>query len=318
MNTGVNNLSEWNNSICIYYTNQLPNIIKNSNNFIIDYFHYNDFFRKYQNNEYKIYNNIILNYNKLINFNTNIIDNSFNNDKYYFAMIDSFTFKNAGHNLSVLLDQTNYIITNNIKNVLIYKNFKNTHNFKLIEQILPKEVLFYELEFNNIYIIKNIIIIPPIIANLTLHQKLINNIILKITNEYSNKYNELKNKNIILIKSNRNNLKMISHLPHNCEKLLLKLEYNNWINIIPEDIDIFQLVIYLYYAKNIITSDGCISFLNHIFFNKDANLIYIGLNKLYENILKPCCKKYKYIETILTNNEDEYIYIFDQINIFCC
>ena len=69
------------------------------------------------------------------------------NEIHYFSMLDAFAFSNSGHNLSDVLDSVDYIIKNNIKHILIYTGYRETHNFKLVELLLPPDCILYELEF---------------------------------------------------------------------------------------------------------------------------------------------------------------------------
>jgi hypothetical protein len=281
---------------------------------------YNTFFREFQNNNYKIFDNLNTNLDSILQIYNNDkdnekINNDFNDNNEYFLMINAFSFKNSGHDFSIILDQINYVIQNNIKNILIYEGYKETQNFKLIESLIPIECNFYEIKYNVIYFIKNIIIKKQIVANIYLHQNLIDKIIQHINNIYFDNYQDYCNKNVIIMKTNRNSGVFIGHNQHKCEGFLLELEKQNWINVIPEEINIYKMVIMLNNAKNIITSEGCISFLNNIFFNKNATVIYIGKNKLYIDITKKNSKSYCYINDILNDNSNKYQEYIDLINI---
>lgn len=311
LHTGSNIKLEWNS--CLAYSNK---IIKNSNSFIGDYFSYTDFYREFQNNTYKIFDNLHKNYNEILKINNenNNFENIFNDNETYFLMINPFTFKNYGHDFSVILDQINYIINNDIKNIIMYEDYDKNNNFKLVKCLFPSYCNFYYIKYEKIYYIKNLIIKNQIIANIYLHENLINNIIAYITNNYINEYKDCINKNIILMKTNRNNSYFVEHTKHNCESFLTELEKQSWINIIPEKMCIYKMVILLNNAKNIITSEGCISFLNHIFFNKKANIIYIGKNKLYISITKRNSNGYCYINDIMNDNSNKYLEYINLIN----
>lgn len=110
------------------------------------------------------------------------------NDNNYFYMLTPFSFSNSGHNLSIMLDFLCYITENNIKNILIYKNYKNTNNFKLINLLLPNDSNIIELELNTIYKIKNIIIIHPEFYNIFKHRDYISKIINITITTYSEMY----------------------------------------------------------------------------------------------------------------------------------
>lgn len=310
LHTGSNCKIEWNS--CLAYNTK---IIKQSNSFIGEYFTFEPWYRDFQNNSYKIFDNLNKNLNELLNVNNQQLQNTsniFNNNEIYFLMINSFTFKNYGHDFSVILDQLNYIINNNIKNVIIYEDYKNNNNFKLITHLIPTDVIFFEIKYNTIYFIKNIIIINPVISNIYLHKTLIDQIIQHINNIYLDKYKDCIDKNVIIMKTNRNDHCFVNHNNHKCELFLLELEKQHWINIIPEKMDIYKMVIMLNHAKNIITSEGCISFLNHIFFNKNATVIYIGKNKLYISITMKNSNNYCYINDTLNEPLNPYL---DYINI---
>jgi hypothetical protein len=313
LHTGNNKNREWNNLIAI---NDNKEIIKNSNIYITFNTIYPKDFWKYQNDEYKIFDNLENNYNILINNNNNI-NNTLYDDKLYFMMMDPFTLKNSGHNLSTLLDQAKYIITNNITNILIYKDFKDSNNYKIIKTILPKDVVFYLLDYDTSYYIKNVIIIEQQIANMYLHTDLIQEIINKIQDNYLTNYSDYLSKNIILMKTNRNKNAFVSNTLHNCELFLKELEEKEFINIIPEEDDIFKVIIMLLNAKNIVTSEGAISFTNHIFFNKNSNVIYIGKNKLYEYIASYNSKNFHHINMMLTDNNNKYTDVISDILLHC-
>lgn len=309
LNTGSNNIGEWNNQICVL--NETKKIIKFSNSFINDYFSYEPFYVKYQNDNYKIYDNLEKNYKDLVNSKEmNIIYVK----ETFFYMINPFIEKNIGHDLSCILNQLSYVLNNDITHIVIMKDYMNTNNFKLIKFMIPTHIQFIELEYNKIYNFSKIIIPQQIIANLYLHKKLIDNIIenIKIINntyDYDSKY-----KKIIIMKTNRNKNVFVKHTSHQCESFLKILETKyDYLNIIPEEMDIFYLSNILLNATHIITSDGCISFYNHIFFNKNAKIIYIGDNKLYVNILNINNNLKLHIDKRLNDNSNEYLEIIEQI-----
>ena len=307
LHTGTYNPNhfEWQNSLCFTSKDSYLKLISNSNYFLsnIDYG---------CNSVPYIYNQIIKNYyetldyyNNLHNISRNILDIS----KTYFYMIDSFVFSHSGHNLSVLLDQVQYIINNNIKDILILSNSRSTDNFKLIELLLPSDCIFYELEFNKIYEISNIVIIYPEFYYIYKHVNVIDNLRNIIYNKYINNYTDCINKNILLIKTNRyiktNPITGIGHIQ--CDNLLSYFESRGWIYIDIGNIDIFQLCIYLLTAKNIICSDGSIVYSNKIFFNKDSNIFNLKhVSRGNDNfLLLEDFKKYYYI-TFNNYNLDDY------------
>uniref|UniRef100_A0A6C0IA62 Glycosyltransferase family 61 protein n=1 Tax=viral metagenome TaxID=1070528 RepID=A0A6C0IA62_9ZZZZ len=269
LHTGTIVTGQWQNSICFCYINDKLKVISNSNSYIsigARKWHSN------YNNIYKIYDNLINNYKDILSVDlSTIID--LDNDKYI-SLLNPFNFSNSGHDLSIVLDNVHYIYNNNIKNILIYKNYKDTNNFKLLNLLLPDDYCFIELDENKIYNIKNLIILPQKIMYINGHQYLIDKLITIIKNKYYN--SDLCDKNIVLIKSNRNKNVMLKATQVHCEEMLKTLENNGYLILIPEEMNIFDLCIYLLYAKKIVFSTGSIVYTNHLFFNKNGKLIFIN------------------------------------------
>ena len=275
LHTGSVNKGEWENCVCFTYINNEEKIISNSNHFI-NGFEWGDGY----NNQYKIYDNIVQNYNDFKEFDINK-SYDFDTEKTYFYMLDAFSFSNSGHNLSTVLDCANYIISNNIKDILIYKNYKNTHNFKLISLIIPDNCNFIELDENKIYKFKKLIIIHPEFLNIHLHENLIDKLIEIIVEKYAEKFLHLHNKNIVLMKTNRNKNVMLRHTQIMCEDMLVILENNDFVVLIPEEIDLFELCIYLLFANKVVVGDGSVLYTNKIFINTKAKIIYLSINANY-------------------------------------
>ena len=269
LHTGSIIKQQWENSVCFTYLNNKLNLISNSNHFV-DYVDYG----KQYNTKNKIYDNIVNNYKQVLDYNVDN-DYDFDTNKVYFYMISAFCFSNSGHDLSILLDFVNYIINNKITEILIYKDYKNTNNFKLLKLIIPEECNFIELNAGHIYKIKNIIIIYPEYYNIFKHRHLISRLIDKIKNNYGSEYKDLYNKNVVLLKTNRNKNIMNSCSQIFCEDMLLELEKNDFKVLIPEEMDIFKMCIYLLFANKIVISTGSIIYTNKIFINNNAKILYI-------------------------------------------
>jgi hypothetical protein len=310
LHTGTIIKNQWENCICTTEINNSIKIISNSNHFL----HGPNWGVGY-NNQYKIYDNLVKNFMDIQNVKELglYVNNDLFNNNTYFYMMDSFSFSNSGHNLSNVLNMTDYIIINNIKNILIPKNYKNTHNFKLINLLLPKDCVYIELNENCIYKINNIIIIHPNICNIQDKLHLIDQLKNTISLNYSELFNNCKNKNIILMKTNRNKNVMLKHTQIHCEKLICMLEQNEYINLIPEEMNIFELCIYIMYANKIIFSDGSVIYTNKIFINESSKLIGITYNKT--NVW--CFHNLKNINLLgYTNNnltDEECIDMYNQI-----
>jgi hypothetical protein len=228
-------------------------------------------------------------------------------------MIDAFVFSNSGHFLSNLLNYSNYIINNNIKDILILKGTKNTHGFKLMDKILPSDCTFYELDISQLYLIKNIIIIPDLHFNIYAHVHLIEKLKNIIIQDYYNTYKDCINKNLILMKTNRNKNILLECTRVNCEEFLQNLEQKGYIYLCPEEEDIFKLCIYLLYANKIVFSTGAILYTNQIFFNDLAKHISVSH---HDNNGCLCGQTKSNIKPTLfiKYNKDNYLNIIEQID----
>lgn len=270
LHTGSRKLINWENSIVTRYENNKIKVISFSNHYLCS-----PIWPDWYNQQHKIYDNMDKNYNEIL-LGYKINKELFDDNKIFFYFINAFCFSNSGHDLSTMLDFVHYIIENKVTHILILKGYKETNNFKLIEKIIPEYCIFYELDLNTIYSIKNIIIIYPEVANILKHSNLIEKLTNIIEINYSHIYQECKDKNIILMKTNRNENVFVKSTQICCEKMLTNLENNGFIYIIPEKMDIFKLCIYLLNAKSIIFSTGSILYTNKLFFNKNAKKIFIS------------------------------------------
>ena len=312
IHTGSKRKNEWENPIAVKKINNISHVILDSNSF------YQHEESKWQNDTYNIYRNIINNYLQVSDLNTNV-DNTYYNDEVYFYAIDCFAFSNSGHNLSDMLNRTKYILSNNIKNIFIFEGYRETNNFKLLELLIPIDCNIIELKFDTIYNVKNIIITKPLILDITLHTDLRIKLQNTIVQKYSDIYNDCKYKNVILMKTTRNSNVMLSRTQFDCPNFLNALEKKGYIYLNPTEMDVFKMCIYLLFANKIVFSTGAILYTNKMFFNLNAQLIFMNIIK--DNLLKHDCNignimnlkpliihtdknvtKYKEIVNIIENN----------------
>ena len=265
---GTRRNNEWQNVNAVTFENESPRIVENINHYFTNVEYSYDY-----NEANKIYDNLANNYIEILQ-NKNNPYMYFDDENHYFSMLDAFAFSNSGHNLSEMLDRVDYIIKNNIKHILIYAGYKDTNNFNLIELLLPPDCKIYELEFGKIYKFKHSIIIYPEFFKILKHNNLINSLRNKIIEKFSDRYNDCKNKNVILMKTNRNKNVMQPISQIQCEDLLIDLESLGFINLIPEETEPFKLFIYLLFANKIIFSTGSVLYTNKIFFNYDSSKLY--------------------------------------------
>jgi hypothetical protein len=110
LNTGSVEKIQWENSLVV--TNDLK-VIKNSNHYICSGYYWGEHYDLV----YKIYRNILRNYNQILVSN-NINYDFFDENKEYFYFINAFCFSNSGHDLSTMLDFVHYIIENKVTHIL--------------------------------------------------------------------------------------------------------------------------------------------------------------------------------------------------------
>jgi len=291
VNTGTNKKLEWQNVIAITSFNGKPEVIYDTNHYLESQHEWSSSY----NAEHKIYDNLIVNYIDILN-NHQESNKIFYNDQTYFSLLDAFAFSNSGHNLSETISRANYLLNGcQCKNLLIYKGYKKTNNFRLITMLLPEDEYNYiELDFETIYCFKNIIITYPAIMHTERFPELTEKIKSNVITKYGDLYEEFKNKKIILMKTHRTSV-VFNHSTHfTCEDFLCGLEKLGYIYVRPEDYDDYRLFIYMIFADTIVYSSGSILYTNKWFFNYDAKLVYMCLpgqrdcctdNKLLENSL---------------------------------
>lgn len=272
VNTGSLVKGQWENSIAVIHNDNIPKIITTSNHFIDG----TNWGAGY-NAAYKIYENIVRNFYQITDKNLEP-DLSFYDEKEYFYLITPFCFSNSGHDLSTMLDYYNYILKNDIKDIIILKGYKETNNYKILSLIFKDDLNIHELDLEKVYKFKNIIIIKQVIYNIFNHKYIIEDIKNKIIELYSEQYKDFQNMKLILMKTNRNKNVMAEFTRFTCEKILCKFEENGYINIIPEDTNPFKLTIMLLFANTIVFSVGSVLYTNKIFFNKTSKHILMTVD----------------------------------------
>jgi len=300
IHTGSNRQIEWENCIAVKFVDNIPRVIVGSNHFLTWKTVPEDY-----NNKFKIFDNLVYNYIDIVN-NNKPVRYDLDDNLIYVWLLDAFSFSNSGHNLSECLDKANFIIKNGYKNVLIPTGFREQNNFKFLEILLP-DVIFTELDFDSIFFIKNVVIIPDCHFDILKHPTLIETLKNRIAEKYGLIYSDCKYKKVVLMKTHRNKKVFDVGTQLICEDLLCELEKDGYVNIIPEDTDPFKLVIYLLFAKTIVNSSGSIMYTNKQFFNLKANLIWIGnINSKYnttDHIIEPLLK-WIFTESLILNKDE--------------
>ena len=150
---------------------------------------------------------------------------------------------------------------------------------------------------------KELIILTNFFFHIYKHPYLIQDSIQRTIKTYDNpKY---KNKNIFIAKSHEQKFVFNKHTVIRCPILLDKIrKRDNWIIINPETMNLYDIILYLYYAKRILTSYGAILYGHEIFFNPKLpkkDLIFLAKRK--------GMKPYNYIDryTIIVYQDKESI-----------
>jgi hypothetical protein len=273
----VNGQISFNPIICV----NNEKIIRSSNSYLLEH-ELNRYYRGNYEKNYKIYKNINENYIQIIS--SNEIDYEIKDECIYFG--NAFLDSNIGHTSSIIfnfLERYKTIINPNIKIVVTDNTYPNIIKLLLI---FVNENQIIKLEQKKIYKFKNITI-----KHLNIHDiisiernKITISKIISSNQVQSYKKLGLENKKVLMVKT-----KGIHH--SKCKVFTLTndiinfLNDNNVIIIKPEEICIYKLIYILANAETIVTSEGAISYNHMIYFNKKANLYFIGSRYLYSNTL---------------------------------
>jgi hypothetical protein len=269
--TGTNIKKQWGNQIAIDHDKR---IVMNSNHFI----HHQDRGASYDR-LYGIFTNLVNNYKCLYDPHSGKeISDEYYDDNTYFFLTNAFSFTNSGHDLSTMMDRVKSIEKLGYKHLILMKGYLKRNNYNLIKLLLPEGVIIHELDFDTIYRFKNGVITYPetyhIYKYLDQHSRLKD----KIIELYGDICEDLKGKNVLLIKSHRNGEVMNPSTSLNCEELIVSLEDSGFVYINPETMNIYKIVISLLFANKIVFNDGSISYTHKMFFNKDCKCVFLSIN----------------------------------------
>jgi hypothetical protein len=297
--TGSRVNNEWENSIAV----QHDKLILISNSFMYEH-HIRTCNLAIQNKNHKILDNVKRNLELIT---TTPVVSHYETEGFYF--INCFNFSNSGHDLSVGLDFVNYIVSNNITTIYILEGYKETHNFKLFQLLLPG-CQWIELAMNSTYTFDKLHMIPPVVYKIYKHPYLIE----KLRNSIVMDRPDLMDKKVILIKSNRNKNVMNKETCYDAEPFITHFEKKGFINVIPEEWDILELCYMLLNANTIITSEGSVVYTNQLFFPLNGKIVYMYVNRCN---MPQLIQKYKHETRIHTPlkviNSNEHINYIDSV-----
>lgn len=311
-----NHNSEHNGYAKIYYpevavTSFLPvlavdkknNIIENSNSFLTDPgFVYSDISNIFEyDSRIKIFSSLQAILNKIQDLPVSEAI-----DEPMFLLLNPFGGRNVGHDLSILFHKIHTYRTKNLTMPVIVGESMLDFPFTLdMCKLLLPNTTFYMLkkdavvEFNNLYVTHNVVF------DINLHKYLHNEIIQRCIEKCAD-IDKYKNKKICLIKNSFTQKNIVSTNTSFYSKELIKIletEYN-YVIINPENIDSYDMILYLYFANKILVSHGAIMYGNAIFFNKTADLYYIiSVHNDYTPYYEQ--HRYKWVRVNDTNLDNE-------------
>ncbi len=244
------------------------------------------------NSKYTIYNRLYKNHIRIKILKSYLNDETINIKDDVINLISPFYCSNSGHDLCYILNviDTIYKTDANLfnKNVIIMKNMYNfTKNivklfFTNIIEIDEKQLYLFDsvtLFKPCIFIISKFKHITDAITKSIINSINDNNTIVNIIN--NNTIVKLENKcdtydTICLYKCSKNvfirNDIILEKFQSNFENLGYKI-------IIPENYNTYELIYILNNAKKIIVQTGGICYTNFLFFNTNANIDYVYVNK---------------------------------------
>jgi hypothetical protein len=283
----IENFTSFNPIICI----KNDKIIKKSNSYLFDTEINNLCDTKYEI-DYRIYRSILENYEQIMSISS---ENYVIKNKCIY-LGNAFLDSNIGHACSYIfsiIDRYDFI-DKNIKIIITDNTLQNI--IKLLLIFINKEQII-QIENTKLYKFENIIIHNSSLENILSIEKYTKTINKILYSELilSHQNSELDNKNILLIKIKNSNSNKFS----GCVSYELTDEMYNYMKkrdviiIHPENICIYKLIYMLNRAKKIVTSTGAISYNHMIYFNKNADLYFIGDSYCYSNILP-----FKYISNM--------------------
>lgn len=257
------------NGFCSQLATTNNSIIKFSNSYLVDY--------ATQNIEYDNVTSIFTRLNMTYEY-------LMKNDAVYkikYAVLFSTPFSNfnIGHDMSIILNYIHMYRERKLTCDIIISMIHYEKIIKIIKILLPYTNIIY-ITPNLIYKFENLIVFnSPAIFDILRHKYLINEIILEIKKKIID-ITKYIGKNIILLKTNKQNIFTDSFLyPDEFYSVISK--NNNFIIIDPEKDELFDIIMYLNNCNSIITSQGAIQYFNCIFLKNDAKMIVLYYDDRY-------------------------------------
>lgn len=265
----------WHSIVAVDESNR---VIKSSNHFLE--FYYGSAF---QEKSHKIYSRLDSTYQHILKTSN---EERICINQECFLMANSFSGVNSGHDLSILLDSIDYMIKHKIKTaILLSASQWYPNNLDLISFFLKNygiNLIF--INFSKVYFFKKVHILSKEHMNIMKHQYLIDAIIKNNQSiQFTKEQEVLFNKKILLLKCHRNSQVTRRDTSLTCERLLKKLESEDYIYINPEDMNIHLLIRVLQTAHTIISSWGGILYTNMPFFNINAKILLLPVNAQSDN-----------------------------------
>jgi hypothetical protein len=254
-------------------------VIYNTNSFLVDANFYTSHVSALTNYDthHTIFRRLSLTYTYLKEHRPEIVV-----DKEMFLLVNPFSASNIGHDLSILFDRIHIYKSRGYTMPVVVGDVMNSipRSFEVCKTLLP-DTEFYFLpsdkivQFTNLHVSKNVIF--DILRHRgSIVRDLINASIESIPAEELENY---KGKKIILMKTNLNKQIVTSITCFTCSSAIDQLVHTHgFIYINPETMPMRDIIVYLYHARQIVTSFGAISYAHGIFFNPAITYQFIKTN----------------------------------------
>ena len=267
---------------------------------------------------HRIFSRILKNYDDII---LNRLNNPEENiDDIVVYLHNCFTVANAGHDLLYILDTLHHYLNNDNIKFIIFSEVSDSYNNNKIINLLIDESRLIKIKSGTLYNISKRIIHNELpiyeVRNymMTIH-KIRLGVIEYIEKNYdTNQIENMKNKNVIIIKNKKNSLVTQYSNCFNADILFNELEKDSWYICDPENDDFYEMTFKLMYANKTVIGPlkSGISCANQIFLNLAKDIYCFEVNNLDRME-----KRYK-VKNSFTNafyyNHIKF-YIFSPINI---
>lgn len=235
---------------------------------------------------HRIFSRILKNYEDIILNRINKPEENIDDIVVY--LHNCFTVANAGHDLLYILDTLQHYLNNDNIKFIIFSEVSDNYNNNKIINLLVDESRLIKIKSGTIYNISNRIIHNELAKyQVCNYMKIIHRIRLGIIEYIEKKYDtneieNMKNKNVIIIKNNKNSLVTRYYNCFNANILFNELEKDGWYICNPNNDDFYEMTFKLMFANKTVIGPHLsgISCANQIFLNLSKDIYCFEVNNL--------------------------------------